>query len=78
MDTTHAQVQVDVDTMVKRERFGASSLIFVPAFTLFLAIALIGQTLGRPWRSWLPGAESELSVTGGVKAAVYTFMSYLH
>ena len=52
-------------------------LLFVPAFVVFLAIALIGQTLGQPWRSWLPGAEGVKSVTGGVTAAVYTFMSHL-
>jgi light-harvesting complex 1 beta chain len=52
-------------------------LIFAPAFVLFLAIALVGQTLGWQWRSWLPGAEGAKSVTGGVKAAVYTFMSHL-
>ncbi len=53
-------------------------LLFVPAFVVFLAIALIGQTLGQPWRSWLPGAEGVKSVTGGVSAAVYTFMSHLY
>jgi light-harvesting complex 1 beta chain len=52
-------------------------LIFASAFVVFLAIACVGQTLGMQWRSWLPGAESVKSVTGGVKAAVYTFMSHL-
>jgi light-harvesting complex 1 beta chain len=52
-------------------------LLFVAAFVVFLAIALVGQTLGMQWRSWLPGAEGVKSVTGGVKAAVYTFMSHL-
>ena len=52
-------------------------LLFVAAFAVFLAIALVGQTLGMQWRSWLPGAEGVKSVTGGVKAAVYTFMSHL-
>jgi len=52
-------------------------LIFATAFVVFLAIALVGQTLGMQWRSWLPGAEGVRSVTGGVKAAVYTFMSHL-
>jgi light-harvesting complex 1 beta chain len=52
-------------------------LLFVAGFTVFLAIALVGQTLGMQWRSWLPGAEGVRSVTGGVKAAVYTFMSHL-
>jgi light-harvesting complex 1 beta chain len=52
-------------------------VIFAPAFVVFLTIALVGQTLGWQWRSWLPGAEGAKSVTGGVKAAVYTFMSHL-
>jgi light-harvesting complex 1 beta chain len=52
-------------------------LIFASAFVVFLTIALVGQTLGVQWRSWLPGAEGVKSVTGGVKAAVYTFMSHL-
>jgi light-harvesting complex 1 beta chain len=52
-------------------------LLFVGAFVVFLAVALVGQTLGLQWRSWLPGAEGVKSVTGGVKAAVYTFMSHL-
>jgi light-harvesting complex 1 beta chain len=52
-------------------------VIFVPSFAVFLAIALVGQVLGWHWRSWLPGAEGVKSIFGGVKAAVYTFMSHL-
>jgi light-harvesting complex 1 beta chain len=44
---------------------------------LFSAIAVVGQLLGAQWRTWLPGAEGVKSLTGGVKAAVYTFMSHL-
>jgi light-harvesting complex 1 beta chain len=51
--------------------------IFAVGFTLFAAIALVGVLLGAQWRSWLPGAEGVKSMTGGVKAAVYTFMSHL-
>ena len=51
--------------------------IFAVSFVVFAAIAVVGQTLGWQWRSWLPGAEGVKSVTGGVKAAVYTFMSHL-
>jgi len=29
------------------------------------------------WRLWLPGAEGEKSLVSGVRASVYTFMSYL-
>jgi light-harvesting complex 1 beta chain len=60
-----------------KEDAKAFFLIYASAFVVFLAIALVGQTLGMHWRSWLPGAESVKSVTGGVKAAVYTFMSHL-
>jgi light-harvesting complex 1 beta chain len=75
--TTHAnQHGVSRATFIQQDR-KSFRLLFVSAFVLFLAIALIGRTLGQPWRSWLPGAEGVKSVTGGVKAAVYTFMSHL-
>lgn len=51
--------------------------IFALGFSVFLAIALVGQVLGWHWRTWLPGAEGVKSIFGGVKAAVYTFMSHL-
>lgn len=59
------------------EDFRSYRLIFVLGFAVFMAIALAGCLVGRPWRSWLPGAEGEKSLNGGVKAAVYTFMSHL-
>ncbi|MCY7315522.1 MAG: hypothetical protein LH480_07850 [Rubrivivax sp.] len=52
-------------------------LLFGLSFAVFLVLALSGALLGRPWRSWLPGAEGVESLLGGVKAAVYTFMSHL-
>ena len=51
--------------------------IFTLSFVLFSAIAVVGQLLGAQWRTWLPGAEGVKSLTGGVKAAVYPFMSHL-
>jgi light-harvesting complex 1 beta chain len=51
--------------------------IFVAAFVVFLLIAVIAQSLAAPWRSWLPGAEGEKSLIGGVRSAVYTFMAHL-
>ena len=51
--------------------------IFVTSFIVFLMIAIIAQTLTWHWRDWLPGAEGEKSLIGGVKAAVYTFMAHL-
>jgi light-harvesting complex 1 beta chain len=52
-------------------------VIFALSFLVFMAIALAGQLLGMQWRSWLPGAEGVKSLFGGVKAAVWTFMSHL-
>ena len=54
------------------------SLIFALGFVVFLAIALLGQLMGLHWRTWMPGAEGMKSIFGGVKAAVYTFMSHIH
>jgi light-harvesting complex 1 beta chain len=51
--------------------------IFAVGFAVFLMIAVTAQIVGLQWRSWLPGAEGVKSMTGSVKAAVYTFMSYL-
>ena len=53
------------------------TVIFALSFLVFMVIALAGQLLGMQWRAWLPGAEGVKSVFGGVKAAVYTFMSHL-
>ena len=53
------------------------SLIFALGFLVFLAIALLGSAMGLHWRTWLPGAEGMKSIFGGVKAAVYTFMSHV-
>jgi light-harvesting complex 1 beta chain len=58
-------------------RYRSYYLIFAASFIVFLAIALAGQLLGWHWRAWLPGAEGVKSLFGGVKAAVYTFMSHL-
>jgi len=52
-------------------------LIFVAAFITILAVALVSQVLMLQWRSWFPGAESTKSLTGGVRAAVSSFMSQL-
>jgi light-harvesting complex 1 beta chain len=60
-----------------KEDFRAFYGIFAVSFVLFFAIALMAEALGWQWRSWLPGAERVESLTGGVKAAVYTFMSHL-
>ena len=51
--------------------------IFAVSFCVFLLIAMISQVMTLEWRSWLPGSEAEKSLIGGVKGAVYTFMSNL-
>ena len=51
--------------------------IFVVSFAMLLVIALCAQMLTIQWRPWFPGAEGQKSLIGGVKASVYTFMSYL-
>ncbi|HEY6134105.1 MAG TPA: hypothetical protein VIW70_09015 [Rubrivivax sp.] len=57
--------------------FRSYGIIFALSFLVFLGVAVFGQLLGWHWRSWLPGAEGVKSIFGGVKAAVYTFMSHL-
>jgi light-harvesting complex 1 beta chain len=54
-----------------------SSVVFCVGFAVFLVIALVAQMLTMRWRTWFPGAEGEGSLIGGVKSAVYTFMSYI-
>ncbi|MDO9285243.1 MAG: hypothetical protein Q7U26_10130 [Aquabacterium sp.] len=54
-----------------------SPVVFCVGFAVFLVIALVAQMLTMRWRTWLPGAEGERSLIGGVKSAVYTFMSYI-
>ncbi len=54
-----------------------SPVVFCTGFAVFLVIALVAQMLTMRWRTWLPGAEGEGSLIGGVKSAVYTFMSYI-
>jgi light-harvesting complex 1 beta chain len=63
-------------SVVKSESISFYTL-FAVSFLLFAAIATVGALFGCQWRAWLPGAEGVKSMTGGVKAAVYTFMSHL-
>ena len=69
-----------VDTTMKHALEGDSLTyrgIFLTSFAVFLLVALLAQVLTWHWRTWLPGAEGEKSMIGGVKAAVYTAMSHL-
>jgi light-harvesting complex 1 beta chain len=60
-----------------REPTSSFRLIFLASFTLIFTVALAASLMTLNWRSWFPGAESGKTVVGGVKAAVYTFMSNL-
>ena len=72
-----ATVEAAIHKPVARNDFSEFWVIYAISFLLFLLIALPGQLFGWHWRSWLPGAEGVDSLFGGVKAAVYTFMSHV-
>ena len=56
----------------------ADEALFLVSFVFVLLLAIVAQVLFLKWRTWLPGAESEKSLIKGVRAGVYTFMSYLN
>lgn len=62
---------------VAKEPVTSFRLIFVASFIVIFTVALTASLLAMDWRSWFPGAENGKSVIGGVKSAVYTFMSTL-
>jgi len=81
--------QIDCDRSVKMARTRlmhdqrsrnhdfAFWIVLALSFLLVFSIALFCTLTGLPWRRWLPGAESCKSFFGGIRAAVYSFMSYL-
>ena len=60
-----------------REPTASFRLIFIASFIIVFMVAFAASLVAADWRSWFPGAESGKTVVGGVKAAVYTFMSNL-
>ena len=52
-------------------------LLFVVLFAVFLTVAVASALLTLRWRAWLPGAEGEQSLIGGVTSAVYTALSHI-
>lgn len=52
-----------------------SRMVFCASFLVLLPVVLVAQLLTLRWRTWLPGAEESRSLIGGLKSAVYTFMS---
>jgi light-harvesting complex 1 beta chain len=68
----------DVNRQMWSERASpASWLLFVVIFAVFLTVAVAAALLTLRWRAWLPGAEGEQSLIGGVKSAVYTALSHV-
>ena len=63
--------------VMAKDDWKSFSFIFAASFVVFLLIALVAQVCLQDWRAWLPGAEGNKSLIGGVKVAVYTFMSHL-
>ena len=51
--------------------------IFLIGFGCLFAVVLLAKLVGVQWRDLLPGAEDAKSMSQGVKAAVYTFMSHI-
>jgi light-harvesting complex 1 beta chain len=73
-----ASVTTDWTASVQARDARTFTGIFALSFSVLLCVALVSQLLTCQWRTWLPGAESEKSMIGGVRAAVYTFMSHLN
>jgi light-harvesting complex 1 beta chain len=72
----NTNTSVKLDELLKYDST-VFALIFVASFALLFIVAVTATLLTWPWRSWLPGAEGATSIIGGVKSAVYTFMSHL-
>ena len=51
--------------------------IFLISFGLLFVFVVLAKLAGVHWRDLLPGAENAKSMSDGVKAAVYTFMSHI-
>ena len=51
--------------------------IFLIGFGCLFAVVLLAKLVGVQWRELLPGAEDAKSMSQGVTAAVYTFMSHI-
>jgi light-harvesting complex 1 beta chain len=51
--------------------------IFLISFGFLFVVVALAKLVGVQWRDLLPGAEDAKSMSHGVKAAVYTFMSHI-
>jgi len=50
---------------------------FLIGFGCLFVLVVLAKLVGVHWRDLLPGAEDAKSMSQGVKAAVYTFMSHI-
>jgi light-harvesting complex 1 beta chain len=51
--------------------------IFLIGFGCLFVLVVLAKLVGVHWRDLLPGAEDAKSMSRGVEAAVYTFMSHI-
>ena len=51
--------------------------IFFIGFVFLFMVVVLAKLVGVHWRELLPGAENAKSMSQGVEAAVYTFMSHI-
>jgi len=51
--------------------------IFLIGFGCLFMLVVLAKLVGVHWRDLLPGAEDAKSMSRGVEAAVYTFMSHI-
>jgi light-harvesting complex 1 beta chain len=51
--------------------------IFLVGFGCLFMLVVLAKLVGVHWRDLLPGAENATSMSRGVEAAVYTFMSHI-
>ena len=51
--------------------------IFLIGFGCLFVVVVLAKLVGVHWRDLLPGAEDAKSMSQGVRAAVYTFMSHI-
>ena len=72
-----ANTHQSADVFMKADASSAFWGMFSLAFVILFMFAVASSVLGVQWRSILPGAENATGLVGGVKAAVYTFMSYI-
>jgi light-harvesting complex 1 beta chain len=72
-----ARVDVSSRYAASERNSPAFWLLYLALFAVFLTVAVSAALLTIRWRGWLPGAEGERSLIGGVRSAVYTAISHV-